>query len=314
MTRTELLELAATLARNEIPFVRAVVVRRQAASSAQTGNQALITASGEFHGWLGGSCTRPTVVREAEQALADGRPRLLVLTPDPSSEQRPGVDAFAMACHSGGSVEIYLEPVLPAARLLVFGQSPIARALLALGQAMGYVCRGVEPQAARSVPAIATPSPPCFVVVATMGEGDEEAVLAALAMRPAYLGLVASAKRFARMRELLLGQGASAAQLDQIRCPAGLHIGAREPQEIALSILAEIVERQRATPTAAVVEPPPVATTATTALDPICGMTVDIATARHRAEHAGQQWYFCGAGCRQRFLAEPARYATRASA
>jgi len=106
----ELLRMAAELAGREEPFVLAVVVRRQPASSAQAGDMALITAAGEFHGWLGGSCTQPTVVREARRALADGRPRLLALSPDPEAERRPGVAVFPMTCHSGGSVEIYLDP------------------------------------------------------------------------------------------------------------------------------------------------------------------------------------------------------------
>src|ERR1700688_4974090 len=134
----ELLRMASELAGREEPFVLAVVVRRQPASSAQTGDMALITAAGEFHGWLGGSCTQPTVVREARRALADGRPRLLVLSPNPEAERRPGVAVFPMTCHSGGSVEIYLEPILPAPRLAVFGESPTARALLKLATSMGY--------------------------------------------------------------------------------------------------------------------------------------------------------------------------------
>src|ERR1700680_653841 len=134
----ELLRMASELAGREEPFVLAVVVRRQPASSAQAGDMALITAAGEFHGWLGGSCTQPTVVREGRRALADGRPRLLALSPDPEAERRPGVAVFPMTCHSGGSVEIYLDPILPATRLLIFGASPIARALASLGQAMGY--------------------------------------------------------------------------------------------------------------------------------------------------------------------------------
>jgi xanthine dehydrogenase accessory factor len=137
-----------------------------------------------------------------------------------------------------------------------------------------------------------------------MGEGDEEAIRAALALHPAYLGVVASAKRFAQMRETLLAQSVPAEDLDSIRCPAGLKIGARAPEEIALSILAEIVERRRAAQPVKVEETAPL-----TAIDPICGMSVEIGSARHTAEHGGLTWYFCCGGCRQRFLAEPERYA-----
>jgi xanthine dehydrogenase accessory factor len=312
--RAELLERAAELARREEPFVLALVVRRVPASSSQPGDMALIAEDGSFHGWLGGSCTQPTVVREAQQALADGQPRLVVLTPDPQSEQRSGVAVFPMTCHSGGSVEIYLEPVLPAPRLVVFGVSPTARALAALGKAMGYTAVAVDDDLAALERSARVSRAPCFTVVATLGEGDEEAIRAALALSPAYLGVVASAKRFARMRETLLSTGIAAADIDKIHCPAGLKIGARLPEEIALSILAQIVESQRAAESAAKTEVKEPKADPLRAIDPICGMTVEIAKARHTAEHAGQTWYFCCGGCRERFLAAPEQYAAAGGA
>ena len=313
--RPDLLQRAADLAREEEPFVLAVVVRRRPASSAQPGNMALITAAGDFHGWLGGSCTQPTVVREAQRALADGKPRLVVLTPDVETEQRPGVDVFPMTCQSGGSVEIYLEPILPAPRLVVFGGSPTARALVTLGNAMGYTAVAVEEDVAALARSAAVSHAPCFMVVATMGESDEEAIRAALALEPAYLGVVASSRRFAQMRETLLSRGVRAEALDRIHNPAGLAIGARAPEEIALSILAQIVEQRRAAESVEIesAQSEPEAA-ALTALDPICGMTVEIATARHTAEHAGRTWYFCCGGCRERFLATPERYAAAGGA
>jgi xanthine dehydrogenase accessory factor len=308
--RAELLQMAADLAQRGERFVLAVVVWRRPASSSQPGNMAIITAAGDFHGWLGGSCTQPTVVREAQRALADGQPRLVVLTPDPESERRPGVDVFPMTCNSGGTVEIYLEPMLPSPRLVVFGASPTAHALANLGKALGYAIEAVEDDMTAPARSAAGTEVPYFAVVATMGENDEEAIRAALTLSPAYLGVVASTRRFAQMRPTLLAQGIPAAAIDGISCPAGLKIGAHTPEEIALSILAEIVELQRvkkpveAEP--AVEEAEPVEPT--TAIDPICGMTVEIASARHTAEHAGRTFYFCCGGCRQRFLAEPERY------
>jgi xanthine dehydrogenase accessory factor len=324
--RADLLETAAALARREEPFVLAVVVSRRPASSSQPGDMAVITAAGEFHGWLGGSCTQPTVVREARQALADGKPRLVVLTPDPAAERRPGINVFPMTCHSGGSVEIYLEPILPAPRLAVFGVSPTARALARLGKAMGYTVVAAD---AAAEPAMfpdadqvltdpqdpelraAASRAPCFAVVATMGERDEEAIRAALALAPAYLGVVASSRRFGQMRDTLLAQGVTADALDAIRSPAGIAIGAHTPEEIALAVLAEIVERRRAAPEAEAKAEEPAAAQA---VDPICGMTVEVANARHTAEHAGRTWYFCCGGCRARFLADPERYTAAGSA
>jgi xanthine dehydrogenase accessory factor len=322
----DLLQMAADLARREEPFVLAVVVRRRPASSAQAGDMALITGAGDFHGWLGGSCTQPTVVREARLALADGQPRLVALTPDPEAERRPGVAVFPMTCHSGGSVEIYLEPVLPVPRLAVFGASPVARALMKLGKAMGYSvvaigAAGVAdpalfPEADQVVADAAALAGaargPLFAVVATLGEGDEEAIQGALALAPAYLGVVASGRRFAQMRQTLLAREVAAESLDAIRSPAGVKIGAQTPEEIALSVLAEIVERRRA---ALPAEAPQADLAAPAqAVDPICGMTVEVATARHTAEHAGRVYYFCCGGCRERFLAAPERFAAGGAA
>ena len=232
--RAELLELAADLARRGEPFVLATVVRRESYSSAHQGDMAVITADGEYHGWLGGNCTQPIVKSEAARALADGQPRLVSLSPQPDRELRPGVVALPMRCHSGGTVDIYLEPVLPAPRLLLYGESPAARALAQLGKAMGYRVEAVGDGA----PAPARGTERLFAVVATMGESDEDAVASALAAHPAYLAVVASRKRFAQLREMLLERGVAKEALDGIKNPAGLDICARLPEEVALSILA----------------------------------------------------------------------------
>jgi xanthine dehydrogenase accessory factor len=321
--RAELLQLAADLARKGEPFVMAVVVRRESYSSAQQGDMAVITADGGYHGWLGGNCTQPTVKREARRALADGQPRLVSLSPEPR-ETRAGVTALPMSCHSGGSVDIYLEPVLPVPRLLLFGPSPGARALAQLGKAMGYLVHVVDPGATGMPGAdrvFASPSDPelrdlsrlsehLFAVVATMGENDEDSVAAALALEPAYLGVVASRKRFALLRQALVRRGVPGERVDRIRNPAGLDLGARLPEEVALSILAEIVQlhRARAAQLAREAAPVPVAEAEREELDPVCGMTVAVATARHRCEHDGRAYYFCNARCREKFLAAPERY------
>ncbi len=324
--KPDLLQRMADLTKRGEPFVTAVVVGRRAPSSAQVGDRAVITADGSFHGWLGGSCTRPTVLREARHALADGRPRRISLSPDPEAERRPGIDVFPMTCHSGGSVEIYLEPVLPAPHLVVFGASPVARALSGLGAVLGYRVTAVGGEDGVAIPDLGRAlaetrggtgsGRDLFAVVATMGEDDEASVRAATALDPApvYLGVVASSRRFAQMRETLLAGGVPAAALDRVKSPAGLDLGARSPEEIALSILAEIVQLRRAAAAAEAAEEAPAVQASseavTHAIDPICGMSVEIAGARHTAEHGGTTWYFCCGGCRERFLADPARYAS----
>jgi xanthine dehydrogenase accessory factor len=315
--RGDVLILAADLVRRRVPFVLATVVGRQPASSTQQGDTAVITADGAFHGWLGGSCTKPTVVREAMHVLEEGRPKLVALSPDPKSDRRSGVAVFPMTCHSGGSVDIYMEPVLPPRRIVVFGHSPVAQSLARLSHAMGFAVEAVDPDADSAVfpdaeriwtELEARPAEhPAVVVVATMGERDEEAILAALALEPDYLGVIASSKRFGQMRSTLLAHGASAETLDRVHSPAGLDIGARSPEEIAVSILAEIVSlrgaQEKEAPRTLPAAPP------SESLDPVCGMTVVIATARHKAEVGGRAFYFCCGGCRERFLASPERYA-----
>ncbi len=327
--RAELLALAGRLVAKEEPFALATVVRRQPASSAQAGDGALITADGAFHGWLGGSCTQPTVIREALKAIADGAPRLIALAPDPQAEKRPGILVFPMTCHSGGSVDIYIEPVLPAARLLVFGVSPVAQALARIGQAMGFSVHVADPAAeAGAFPGAerlwTDPDAPLdlpgvrpWAVVATMGERDEAAVRAALSTDPAYLGVVASSRRFGEIRDSLISAGSDARALARIQSPAGLDIGARAPEEIAVSILAEIVRVRRA----AAAEPARAAAPAALPVmaaaeerDPVCGMTVVVAGARHTAQFAGRTWVFCCGGCREKFVAAPSRFTPAAGA
>src|SRR5437879_2998254 len=184
MTRTDLLALASQLAAREESFALVTVVRREPPSSARVGDAAVVTEKGDYHGWVGGGCTRSTVLREALRAIADGEPRLLSLSPEPNEGQRAGVVALPMTCDSGGTVEIYVEPVLPVARLLLFGSSPAVRVLARIGRAMGYRVEVVDPdadrenfpEAERVLKAIAADAVPrgAHVLVATIGDPDVE--------------------------------------------------------------------------------------------------------------------------------------------
>jgi xanthine dehydrogenase accessory factor len=312
--RPELLKLAAGFAEREERFAIVTVVRREPPSSAHVGDVALVTERGEYHGWTGGGCTRSSVLLEAMRAIADGKPRLLSLSPEPEGGRRPGVVFLPMTCESGGTVEIYVEPVLPSARLVLFGGSPAVRVLSRIAHAMGYRVDVVDPDADESAfpgaklhRAIAPDALPrgAHVLVATMGDKDLEAVEAALSRSPAYLGVIASAKRFALLREALLARGVLRESLESVAAPAGLDIGARTPEEIAVSIMAQIVERRNA---ASKGRSAPASEKPREAVDPVCGMSVAVAGARHTAEVLGVAYYFCCAGCRTKFLAEPARF------
>jgi xanthine dehydrogenase accessory factor len=326
--RADLLLLASDLAKRGEAFALATVVRRGPPSSARVGDAALITQGGTFHGWLGGSCTQPMVVREALRALEDGAPRLIALSQDPNTEFREGVIALLMTCHSGGSVDIYIEPILPAPRLVIFGISPVAQTLARLARAIGYTVDAVDPAADRATfPEVdrvltslnaaelrltaASPNAHLFVVVATMGQSDEDAIVAGLALQPSYLGLVASRRRSEEVRKAVEARGTAPEALGLLRSPAGLDLGARSPEEIALSILAEIVQVRRAEAVPAP-QSPQARPAVVEEKDPVCGMRVSPAGAKHQAQFGGQTFYFCCGGCREKFLREPQRYLTMA--
>ena len=289
--RPDLLALAASLSARGERFALVTVVRREPPSSARVGDTALVTDAGGYHGWAGGGCTRETVVREAQRAMADGEPRLLSISPEVNQKPRPGMLAVPMTCDSGGTVEIYVEPVLPIPRLVLFGATPMAEALARIGEAMGYqVERTVDREAQ-------APIKGAYVLIATMGDEDLEVLQKVLAAEPAYVGVIASRKRFEHVRETLVACRVPREALDLVRAPAGLDIGARTPEEIALSVMAQIVEQRRKK-----ASPPVEIAVQEEATDPICGMTVTISRARHTAEVESKMYYFCCAGCRTKFL------------
>ena len=291
--RPDLLALAASLSARGERFALVTVVRREPPSSARVGDAALITQGGEYHGWAGGGCTREVVMRESLRAIADGEPRLLSLSPGAAAAARPGMQLLPMACESGGTVEIYVEPVLPALRLVLFGDTPAAQALARIGEAMGY---RVERGAGAAIQG-------AHVLIATMGDEDLEILQKVLGAGPAYVGVIASRKRFEHVRETLKACGVPEAALAAVAAPAGLDIGARAPEEIALSVMAQIVqERRKKKINREKEEKEGKEETAGDAIDPICGMTVKIATARHQVEVEGKTYYFCCAGCRTKFL------------
>jgi xanthine dehydrogenase accessory factor len=318
------------------PFVVATVVAVARPTSARPGASGIVHPDGTIEGWVGGSCAQPVVVRESLHALGDGQPRLLRLSKDAPAEGRraDGIVELVMTCHSGGTLEIYVEPHLPAPLLWIAGTTPIAGALATLGAASGWRVSVFDPVAtAEAFPAAervsqetslgrvdADASP--YVVVATQGVWDEEALAAALRRNASYVGLVASPTRANVVRQWLREEtGLAEERLAALRAPAGMDLGAENAEEIALSILAELVQVRRgrasfvAAPGPATVAGAPPVVPAIEAVvddivlvDPVCGMTVDRARARHLAEHEGTVYAFCSIGCRTRFIREPAAF------
>ena len=318
MRNAEVLRLASELAERGEPFALATVVWRRSPSSSREGSKAVVTPEGWIRGWLGGACAEPTVIREAQRAIADGRPRLMFLGPPDELAARghDGVVAVPIACQSEGAMEVYVEPMIPVPQLVAIGRSPAVDALARLAAALGWetvvVDHGGRSEDHAGVDRVETSldlqgigvGAGAFVVVATQGHYDEDALERALATPARYVGLVASRKRAQAVLGYLRDRGLAEDALARVRAPAGLDLGRVENEEIAVAILAELVqERARTRPPA---EPPPEARHE--AIDPVCGMTVDVATARHRSVHDGRTFYFCSAGCRQRFEKDPARF------
>jgi xanthine dehydrogenase accessory factor len=303
-------------------FAIAVVVRYQAPISGKPGNKAIIFPDGKIWGWIGGGCAQPVVVKEALKALTDGQPRLIRISPSSSPEE--GIVDYTMTCHSGGTLDIYIEPVLPKPHILILGRSPVAVALARLGKAINYAVSIAAPGANREnfpdADLVQTDldvsqlriSPRTFIVVSTQGEGDEEALEKALLTNAAYVAIVASKVKARKVLDYLKEQGLSTDRLSQVRAPAGLDIRAASPEEIAVSILAEIIQvhgTKAAPPKVEEQMPAP----KQEAKDPICGMTINVSAAKYKSEFRGNSFYFCCVGCKQKFDQQPDKYVLAAA-
>ncbi len=331
--------------------------------SARPGDAALVTGDGQLQGWIGGSCAQPIVIGHALVALAQGSPTLLHLAPP--GQLPPGREGLVVApvtCSSEGSLEVFIEPRLPSPQLVVIGSAPLVGALAVMAGAVDFEVTVVERDSAKCSDISGTThahsggaeeaslggaaesffggarvvgeldlaeagvGPDTFVVVATMGRYDEDAVEAALATGARWVALVASARRAARVRELLQAGGVAQADLARLRAPAGLDLGDLRHTEIAVAILAEMVAERASRRPGAVPPGPGSAVPAAggvpaaagagvpaaaggvpagTTADPVCGMTVEVAGAQHVVEHGGLTWRFCSSGCRRRFQSSP---------
>jgi xanthine dehydrogenase accessory factor len=299
----DILARAAELRAQGEPFALATVTLSRRPTSARLGAKAVITPDGALFGWVGGACSQPSVIRHAREALQDGEPRLVRLTPNDEGVERPGIISLPMTCHSGGTVEIFIEPFLPNPCLIAIGDSPIARALMPLGAPLGFdtVLAG---DARVALGSHVAGNRLTFVVVATMGVADEAALLDALELEPDYLALVGSRRRFETLAGYLRAKGIDEQRIAAIRAPAGLDISAQTPAEIALSIMAEIVQtraalRQQGHIGIAVEERQ--SEPSRFVIDPICGMEVDLTTARHTLKVDGETLGFCCAGCLEQY-------------
>ncbi|MDH5223965.1 MAG: XdhC family protein [Actinomycetota bacterium] len=315
--RPDVLKLAADLSARGTPYVLATVVWRRAPSSGQEGATALITSDRTVRGWIGGACAEPTVVREAMKAIDEGTPRLLFLGPaeELAAHTRDGVVSVPIACQSEGALEVYVEPVLPQPQLVAIGRSPAALALTRMARGLewrtlaiddGDDVSGHEADAVIASLDLGDVDGRSFIVVATQGHYDEDALERALDTPAAYVGLVASAKRAEAVLGYLRDRGVPEDRIARVHAPAGLDLGHIASDEIAVAILAEIVGLRAA----GALDAPEVSAAAPrhVEIDPVCGMSVDVADARYRTTHDGRTVYFCSAGCLDAFEQDPARF------
>lgn len=310
----EILEIAADLHRRHRPFVMVTVVWARGPSSGKQGGTALIEADGRIHGWIGGACAEPTVLREARKVMNEGASRLLYLGPaeELDGHTRPGVVTVPIACASEGALEVYMEAVLPQPHVVVVGRSPAVRTLARLATALDWRVTVVDDGGVlgpiadvdvhESLEAIAGLGidDTTAVVVATQGHYDEPALEAVLATPAPYIGLVSSARRSESVLAYLADSGFPADDLRRIHTPAGLDLGRIEHREIAVAILAQLVAI-RAAGGIAGASAAAVDATPATATDPVCGMTVDTADARFISEISGETHYFCCPACQKTF-------------
>ena len=282
------------LRQERVPFVHARVVLAERPTSAKPGDEAIVLADGTIEGFVGGQCALATLRAQGLAVLESRESTLLRIAPSPEPDQ-PGKTVVHNPCQSGGTLEIFMEPVLPAPLVRVQGTTPIGVALAQVGDALGYDIQAWDTADAADL------STTDAVIVASHGNGEETVLEAAVRSGVPYVGLVASRKRGAAVLQAL---DLTDDEKARIHTPAGLDIGARTAEEVALSILAEVIANRGKQPRESS------ATSVGTAVDPVCHMDVVMVPSSLHAEVDGTTWWFCCQGCLDRFVANPSAFAS----
>lgn len=308
------------------PFTIAIVVGREAPSSGKAGDKAVIDRRGVLTGWIGGGCVKGIVLKESASAIQTGKPRLVRIGKHLQNNKiQEDVMEYKMTCQSEGTVEIFIEPVLPKPHLMVLGKSHIARALVKLASQTGYRITAVAPdanlQTFDKVDELITrfnldqvkTFPNTFIVVATQGEQDELALSEALKKEYAYLGFVTSRKKMGSITTYLLDSGYSKEQIESIHAPAGIDINAKQADEVAISILAEMVQIKNTKDLWSSVNHKESSDEITDDapqfyINPVCGIPVDMRNPKHIVEFKGEKVYFCCDGCKIKFDKDPEKF------
>jgi len=302
------MERAVELTNSGESFVMATVVWRQGPSSGQSGSRAIITSDGKLFGWIGGACAEPVLIREAKKVMDSGKAQLIWLGQEADfmgMHVPDGVLTVPMACQSEGALQIYVEPVQSAPQVMIVGRSPMAVTLKQLIEVLNWRVQLVD-FADFTTTMVSDTS---VVIIATQGHGDEEATEAALPANPIYLGVVASRKRGAAVLAYLNDRGFSQSEIEKIHLPAGLDLGHTTHREMAVSILAELVQmrasgalvQKNARINLPLLQPVEV-------IDLVCGMTVAAEKSNRPFEYEGTTYYFCAPGCRTSFEKDPSSF------
>jgi xanthine dehydrogenase accessory factor len=311
-------EMANELRFRSQPYVRATVVWARKPSSGSPGDTAIVQLDGSLHGWVGGACAEPVLTAEARVVLETGVPRLVFLGPQ---EESPRKDArvVPMSCASEGALEIFMEPVIPIPQVVIVGRSPAVEKLARLLQVMNWGVTIVDEEGKggdllKDLPVVSRfvdveGASPTAIVIATQGHYDEDALGWAISTDANYIGIVASGRRGAALLDSVRALSATEDDIARVRVRAGIDLGAIDHEETAVSILAELVEARAA---GVFLSGSKIRMTqqAPSAIDPVCGMSVEIPGARFTHEHLGETIYFCCPGCRHAYIADPAEFAS----
>ena len=305
--RNEFIDKINSLQNTTEAYATAMIVRRKKPSSGKPGDQAVITSDGKIHGWIGGGCTRGIVLKEALLSMQDRKPRMVMISPSQQPNNLSNTKIYSMTCQSGGEVEVFIEPVLPKPQLIIFGNSHIGMAVAKLAKAMDYRVDVVQNTVDQNVyPSvdhlhgikdfkIEEHHKRAYTIVCTQGEGDLEALHTAIKIGGAYLAFVASPLKANAIYADLKQKGVTFDQLKTIKTPAGLDLGAKLPEEVAISILAEIIKNFRTENQETKKQEKETLSIPNDEfyMNPVCKIPIQKSTAKYVLEHAGEKVYFC---------------------
>lgn len=323
--RNDFIDVINSLKHTAEPYATAVIVRRTQPSSGKPGDQAVITSDGKIHGWIGGGCTRGIVLKEALLSMQDRKPRFVSIGQEKKTSTFANTKIYSMTCQSGGEVELYIEPVLPKPQIVIYGNSHIGMALAKIAKTMDYRVDVVQSKVDKTVYPTAdnlfaidnfeaqVQHDGSFAIVCTQGEGDLEALHSALNLNNQYLAFVSSKIKAQSIFTELRQKGVTFDQLKSIKTPAGIDLGAKLPEEVAISILAEIIKQFRDESIAVDSKDHSMAMPNDEFyMNPVCNIPIQKSTAKYVLDYKEEKVYFCCDGCKVSFEKDPDKYMVKA--